>query len=435
MKRLIQSIVLVSTFCLSIAGCKAPEAALEGGVSAGLVEPLLSDIQEEESSDDLSDMMVLSEALLLAKRSHVEEHTFRDLVYSAVDGMLQSLDPHSSFLPPEPLNELEEETSGHFGGVGLSVAPATDGVKVLAPIEDSPAFKAGIQSGDTITEIDGKPLKGMPLDEAVKTMRGEDGSNVKVTVKRASGEKVQVPLVREEIKMTSVKGAADLGDGLGYLRITQFSQSVPEDFAKAIQQFHKENVKGLVIDLRNNPGGLLEAAVAVAEQVLPKGSEIVSVKGRQTDGTPREFVAGVCDVRDTKLPLAVLVNHSSASASEILAGALKAHKRAVIIGEPTYGKASVQNVIRLATRPDCAVRLTTAYYYTPDGQLIHGKGITPDVIVAMSQDDWQRVQRQRLMSEVPGGKSIAGTPADPQLERAREVLKGAAILNGGGEKK
>jgi carboxyl-terminal processing protease len=435
MQRLIHSIIMLSAVGLSLVGCKAPETALSNKAAAAEpVEPILSDLQAEETADDLSDMMVLSEAILLAKRSHVEEHTFRDLVYSAVDGMLQSLDPHSSFLPPEPLSELEEETSGHFGGVGLSVAPGTDGVKVLAPIEDSPAFKAGIQAGDTITAIDGKPLKGMSLDEAVKTMRGEDGSNVKVTVKRASGEKVQVPLVREEIKMTSVKGTADLGDGLGYLRITQFSQSVPEDFAKALQQFHKEGAKGLVIDLRNNPGGLLESAVAVAEQILPKGSEIVSVKGRQTDGTPREFVAGACDARDTKLPLAVLVNHSSASASEILAGALKAHKRAVIVGEQTYGKASVQNVIRLATRPDCAIRLTTAYYYTPDGKLIHGKGIAPDIVVAMSQDDWQRIQRQRLMSEIPGGKSISGIPADPQLERAKEVLKGAEILNGGEKK-
>lgn len=381
------------------------------------------------------DVAVLTEAMLLVQRYYVSEKPFRDVVYGAVDGMLTELDPNSSFLPPRPLANLEEETKGSFGGIGLSVGVENGGVKVISPIEDSPAFKAGIHAGDTITAVDGKKLENVSVDEAIKVMRGEKGTPVKVTVERPSGEKVDVSLVRDDIRLTSVKGVRALGDGIGYLRITQFNEPVSDEFAKALAKLEKEKMTGLVIDLRDNPGGLLESAVGVAEQVLKKGDEIVSVRGRDPQKARQRFEAGDCAHRNTSVPIAVLVNGGSASASEILAGALRAHKRAILVGERTYGKASVQNVIKLSLRPDCAIRLTTGYYYTPDGKMIHGVGIVPDVQVAVTREAWRQAQMKRLYDEMPGavGGGMQGLMKvkDEQLERAKEALKSARILNKG----
>ena len=390
-------------------------------------------VKDEAAFDDIA---VLTEAMLLVRRYYVEEKPFKDVVYGAINGMLTELDPNSSFLPPKPLASLEEETRGSFGGIGVNVGVEHGEVKVIAPIEDSPAFKAGIHAGDTITAVDGKKLEGVSMGEAVTAMRGEKGTPVKVTVERENGEKVEVALVRDDIKLTSVKGVRSLGDGIGYLRITQFSEPVAVDFAQALAGLDKEKITELIIDLRDNPGGLLESAVGVAEQMLPKGKEIVTVRGREGVKPQQRFESGPCGRRFTDLPIAVLVNGGSASASEIVAGALKAHGRAVLVGETTYGKASVQNVIKMALRPDCAVRLTTGYYYTPDGKMIHGKGIVPDVVVAMTKAEWRQAQMRRLYDEMPGAvtggmqKLVPGAK-DEQLERAKEVLKGARILHKG----
>lgn len=382
------------------------------------------------------DLAVLTEALLLVQRHYVEDVPLQEIIYGAIDGMLLGLDPNSSFLPPKPLAVLEEETRGSFGGIGVSVGLEKDGVKVIAPIEDSPAFKAGIHAGDTIKAVDGVKMSGVSMDDAVKAMRGDKGSEVMVTVERANGETVDVALVRDDIKLASVKGVRELGDGIGYLRITQFSEHAGEDFAQAMTRLEKAKVKELILDLRDNPGGLLESAVAVAEQVLERGAEIVSVRGRDDERPQQRFEAGPCENRFTQIPLAVLVNGGSASAAEIVAGALKAHKRAVLVGETTYGKASVQNVIKLALRPDCAVRLTTGYYYTPDGAMIHGKGIAPDVAVPVSKSAWRQAQMRRMFEEMPAAASSGMTNMvndvrDMQLERAQELLKGARILNKG----
>jgi carboxyl-terminal processing protease len=402
----------------------APEAA---GVAATAIE------EDEAAFDDIA---VLTEAMLLVRRYYVEERPFKDVVYGAINGMLTELDPNSSFLPPKPLANLEEETRGSFGGIGVSVGVDRGGIKVIAPIEDSPAFKAGIHAGDTITAVDGKKLAGLPMDAAVNAMRGEKGTPVKVTVERENGDRVEVALVRDDIKVTNVKGVRALGEGIGYLRITQFSEPVAADFAKALAGLDKEKITELIIDLRDNPGGLLESAVGVVEQVLPKGKEIVTVRGREGSKPQQRFESGPCERRFTDLPIAVLVNGGSASASELVAGALKAHKRAVLVGETTYGKASVQNVIKMALRPDCAVRLTTGYYYTPDGKMIHGKGIVPDVHVAMTKAEWRQAQMRRLYDEVPGAvtggmQKLVPEAKDEQLERAKEVLKGARILHKG----
>lgn len=385
---------------------------------------------------EFDDLAVLTEAMLLVQRYYVDEKPFKDVVYGAINGMLTELDPNSSFLPPQPLATLEEETKGSFSGIGVSVGVEREGVKVIAPIEDSPAFKAGIHAGDMITAVNGKRLENVSMDEAVKVMRGEKGTPVKVTVERSTGEKVDLSIIRDDIKLTSVKGIRSLGDGIGYVRITQFSESAAEDFAKALATLEKEKITDLIIDLRDNPGGLLESAVGVAEQVLPKGKEIVTVRGRDGVKAQQRFEAGSCDHRNTDLPIAVLVNGGSASASEILAGALKAHKRAVLVGEKTYGKASVQNVIKLALRPDCAVRLTTGYYYTPDGRMIHGTGILPDIQVPVAKAEWRQAQMKRLYDEMPeaahgGMQNLMQGVKDEQLERAKQMLKSAHILNKG----
>ncbi|HRT30191.1 MAG TPA: S41 family peptidase [Kiritimatiellia bacterium] len=382
------------------------------------------------------DLAVLTEALLLVQRHYVEEVPLQKMIYGAIDGMLLGLDPNSSFLPPEPLAELEEETRGSFSGIGVTVGLEKEGVKVIAPVEDSPAFKAGIHAGDTIKAVDGVELSGTSIEEAVEAIRGDKGSEVKVTVKRADGETVDVTLVRDDIKLDSVKGVRELGDGIGYLRITQFNEHAGEDFAQAMAHLKKAEVTELILDLRDNPGGLLESAVAVTEQVLERGAEIVSVRGRDSKRPQQRYEAGPCKNRFTKIPLAVLVNGNSASAAEIMAGALKAHKRAVLVGETTYGKASVQNVVKLALRPDCAVRLTTGYYYTPDDMMIHGKGIAPDVAVPVSKHVWRQVQMRRMFEERPGATrndmtNTVNDVRDVQLERAQEVLKSARVPNNG----
>lgn len=413
-------------------GCVAPRPEAPAPQAAEAAAPAKA-LEREASFDDLA---VLTEALLLVQRHYVEERPFRDVVYGAIDGMLAELDPNSSFLPPKPLADLEEETKGSFGGIGVSVGVQDGGVKVIAPIEDSPAFKAGIHAGDTITAVDGKKLEGTSVDEAVKAMRGEKGSPVKITVERPNGDKAELALVRDEIKLTPVKGVRALGEGIGYVRITQFNEPAVEDFSKALAALEKDRITDLIIDLRDNPGGLLESAVGIAEQILPRGKEIVTVRGRDGVEAQQRFEAGPCERRFTDVPIAVLVNGGSASASEILAGALKAHKRAVLVGEKTYGKASVQNVIKLALRPDCAVRLTTGFYYTPDGKLIHGTGIEPDVQVPVSKSEWRQAQMKRLYEESPGSSTggmqnlMPGVKDEP-LERAKDLLKGARILKKG----
>ncbi|MBP5319580.1 MAG: S41 family peptidase [Kiritimatiellae bacterium] len=417
----------MAVFLVAVAGCRTRtgEGVAEADPEVPVEETIYCDeAAEEVSGDELSDLLLLSEALLLTRRSYVEEHTYRELIYAAIDGMLKSLDPHSSFLAPDPLEKLEEEMGGHFGGVGLSVESATDGVKVLSPMEDSPAAQAGIKTGDTITAVDGKPLKGMALEDAVKTMRGEKGSGVKMTVRRASGEQVEIPVVRDEIRVTSVKGASMLPDEVGYVQIAQFSATVAEDFAKALAFFREKGAKGLVIDLRNNLGGQLDAAVGVAEQLLPSGVEIVSLKGRQQDGKPTRYRAKRKVAREVDLPVAVLVNGKTASAAEILSGALQAHHRGVLVGERTFGKASAQNVVHMALRPDCAVRLTTAYYYTPDGKLIHGKGLEPDVKVPLSPAEQQMVLVRQIRSARGGqGTTDDQKMPDRQLDAALAHLK------------
>lgn len=369
---------------------------------------------------------LLVETLLLVKRNYVEEQSFRDLLYGAINGMLLSLDPHSTFLVPEAYEALQEDAQGSFCGIGVTIGVQSGMLTVIAPIEDSPAFKLGLLAGDRIAAIEDATSADMTVDQAVTRLRGSCGTPVCVTIQRAGMEPFDVTIVREEIRLTSVKGARLMDDGFGYLRITQFGEKTPSEFIEAWTGLTGQGLRGLVVDLRGNPGGLLDSAVEVAQNFLPAKSVVVSIRGRQGSKQERIFYAQGRQ-HDIDLPLVVLINRGSASAAEIVAGALQDHNRAVIVGETSFGKASVQNVIPVQTRPTCAVKLTTSHYFTPSGRLIDKKGINPDESVPMDPGVWRQVQLKRLYEEMPDAypvatrESVADT-VDTQLEKAIALL-------------
>ncbi|HEX5394636.1 MAG TPA: S41 family peptidase [Rhodocyclaceae bacterium] len=331
------------------------------------------------------------------KQGYVEPVDDKKLLTYAISGMLSNLDPHSTYLDADAFKDLQVSTQGEFGGLGIEVGMEDGFVKVVSPIEDTPAYKAGVQAGDFIIKLDDTPVRGMTLSDAVKRMRGKPKTPIRLTIVRKGEPKpIEITIVRDKIKVQSVK-AKVLDDSFGYVRVTQFQEETTADVVKALDKMNKDakgNLRGLVLDLRNDPGGLLNSAVGVSAAFLPAKALVVSTDGR-TDDAKRKFLAipedyqrGRGDVlkdlpagsRD--IPMVVLVNGGSASASEIVAGALQDHKRAVIMGTQTFGKGSVQTVLPLSN--STAIKLTTARYYTPSGRSIQAKGITPDVIVEES---------------------------------------------------
>lgn len=332
----------------------------------------------KEETDTYEMLNLFGEVMERAKVSYVEDVTDKKLIESAINGMLVSLDPHSSYLDAQSFKYMNEQTKGKFGGLGIEVTMENGVVKVVSPIDDTPASKAGIKPGDYITHIDGEQVIGMSLNDAVDKMRGKIGSKVKLTVRRINEKPLEFTLKREEIKIQSVKSGVKSKD-VAYVRITSFSEDTDKMVEKAVNKAKKElknNLKGVVIDVRNNPGGLLDQAVNVSDLFLDKG-EIVSTRSKNVQDTVK-YNAKSGDIAKG-LPIVVLVNDGSASASEIVAGALQDHKRAVILGEKTFGKGSVQTVIPLGKYG--AMRLTTARYYTPSGRSIQAMGIVPDVEV------------------------------------------------------
>ncbi|MCO4030540.1 S41 family peptidase, partial [Pseudomonas aeruginosa] len=310
----------------------------------------------------LDELRTFAEVLDRVKAAYVEPVDDKTLLENAIKGMLSNLDPHSAYLGPEDFAELQESTSGEFGGLGIEVGSEDGFIKVVSPIDDTPAARAGIQPGDLIVQIDGKPTKGQSMTEAVDSMRGKAGSPITLTIVRDGGRPFDVELKRAIIKVKSVKSQV-LEPGYAYLRITQFQVNTGEEVVKALNQLRKDNkgrLKGLVLDLRNNPGGVLQSAVEVADAFLTKGL-IVYTKGRIANSELR-FSADPADPSD-KVPLVVLINGGSASAAEIVAGALQDQKRAILMGTDSFGKGSVQTVLPLNN--DRALKLTTALYYTP----------------------------------------------------------------------
>ena len=333
---------------------------------------------KDEDVNSYELLNLFGEVMERAKANYVEEVSDKQLIEAAINGMLTSLDPHSSYLDEKDFKYMNEQTSGKFGGLGIEITMEQGVVKIVSPIDDTPAFKAGLKPGDYITHIDGETIIGMSLNEAVDKMRGKPGTKVKLTIRRINEKPFDVTLKREEIKTQSVK--TDIkDDDVFYIRIGSFSEDVDTDIKKAfekVQKNRKEPLKGIVLDVRNNPGGLLDQAVAVSSLFLNQG-EVVSTRARNEEDTLRYSAKGK-DITNG-MPIVVIINNGSASASEIVAGALQDHKRAVIIGEKSFGKGSVQTVVPLGDYG--AMRLTTAKYYTPSGRSIQATGIEPDIVV------------------------------------------------------
>jgi len=362
--------------------------------------------------------------------------TYQDLVYGALKGMLNTLDPHSEFMEPEKYKELQNDTQGAFGGLGIVVSMKDNFVTVVAPMDDSPGFKAGIMSGDRIIRIDGVSTEKMSLPDAVKSLRGDPGSEVKLSVFRPSSGQIQdFKLTRSVITVDMVKDVHGkkefpLGeDKIGYIRLVQFGEKTSDDLEQALTRLKKEGMQGLVLDLRWNPGGLLDQAVDVCEKFLPRGQLIVSTEGRNAAQNSRRTANGHGDELHG-MPIVVLINLGSASASEIVAGCLQDLKRAIVLGEKSFGKGSVQSILPL--QDGSALRLTTAKYYTPSHKVIHEEGITPDIAVPMSDLEERDIQLQRA----PGGleslpekdRERVSNAQDPQLDRAMDLLKGITLF-------
>jgi len=379
-------------------GSKLKNIGLVGlGLIAGIAGSMQFDAMAQRNANSplpIEELRTLADVFGLIKTDYVEPVEDKKLLTEAISGMVSSLDPHSAFLDKKAFKELREGTQGKFVGLGIEVGMEDGYVKVISPIEDSPAFKAGLKSGDLITRLDSTPVKGMTLDEAVKRMRGEPNTKITLTVARKEEDKpLLITIVRQEIKVQSVKGKM-IEPGFGWIRVSQFQEPTVEDLAKKINQLYQQepNMKGLVLDLRNDPGGVLPGAIGVSAAFLPKDVPVVSTNGQLPDSKAtyyarREFYgtrAGTDPLARLpegikKVKMVVLVNSGSASASEIVAGALQDYKRAVIMGTQTFGKGSVQTIRQLSA--DTAVKLTTARYYTPNGRAIQAKGIVPDLLV------------------------------------------------------
>lgn len=322
-------------------------------------------------------LKVFTEVLSIVKRTYVEDVKIKDLIYGAIKGMMSSLDPHSGFMSPDAYKEMQVDTKGEFGGLGIQIGIKDSALTVIAPIEDTPAYKAGIKSGDRIIKIGDQGTKDMSLMDAVNKMRGPKDTTVSLTIMREGWKEPQIfSLKRDIIKIKSVK-YRKLDSGIGYIKITQFQEQTAADLTAALTKLNEEKTDSLVLDLRNNPGGLLNSAVDVASHFLPKDKLVVYIKDRSGERT--EYKTGGFNSYDEKPLMIVLVNQGSASASEIVAGALKDWHRAVILGVQTFGKGSVQSVIPLSD--GSGLRLTTARYYTPSGTSIQSTGINPDIVV------------------------------------------------------
>ncbi len=358
-------------------------------------------------------LRLFTEVLSIVQNQYVDEVPPKDLIYSAIKGTLRGLDAHSSFLDPESYREMQVETSGSFGGLGIEITLKDDILTVVAPIDGTPAYRAGLHTGDRIVKIDGLSTKDMQLADAVKRMRGKPGSKVTISVVREGwAEPKDFDIVREQIRVQSVR-TAEMGDGVEYLRLRQFQEQSPHDLEAALEKFSKNGMKALILDLRNNPGGLLTAAVEVSEKFIDDGKLVVYTEGRVKNQNMR--FSAHAKRGYTQMPMVVLVNGGSASASEIVAGALQDHGRATIVGTQTFGKGSVQTIIPLSD--GSGLRLTTAKYFTPKARAIHGKGITPDVVVEVPKEP---APRERPL---PSADPLDDLKKDVQVQKALEVIK------------
>ena len=442
-----------STICTNLFTV-ALAANLVCGVSA-YSEEAAARKEAEEAEPSPYEMYMLFSTVVEQVRSHyVDEDkcSYKDLVYDALRGMLGSLDPHSQFMDEDDFKELKEDTSGKFGGLGITIGMKDSVLTVIAPMEDTPAFRAGILSGDKILEIDGDSTADFLLDEAVKRLRGTPGTQVAVKIFRPKTQLVKTfTLTRAVINVPSVKNTRLFDGGIGYVRMLQFGENTAADLQTELDSLKEQGAKALVLDLRSNPGGLLSAAVEVAQKFLKRGDLVVFTRVRGGRIEHSYHAKPRPDASFPYCPMAILINGYSASASEIVAGALQDHHRAILVGEKSFGKGSVQTIVPLDDGK-VALRLTTAKYYTPSERIIHENGIEPDIVVPMSAADWRRVIiAQNRADESSGDEELAsadegwtdanGEPipdaasaedsadaaadaTDFQLERACDMLRG-----------
>lgn len=397
---------------------------------------------------DYESIELFTDVLAIVKKSYVEEVDTKKLIYGAINGMLAALDPHSSFMPPDTYKELKLDTKGEFGGLGIEISIKDGILTVISPIEDTPAYRAGIKAGDQILKIDDKFTKDLTIMDAVKRMRGVKGTKVTLTIMREGFDKPKdFPLTRDIIQVKSIKFKM-LDDGYGYVRIAQFQEKTADDLQKALDSLNesaKGKLNGLVLDLRNDPGGLLDQAVKVSETFLAEGKLIVYTEGREKDAQMK--FSSRAGKKQPDYPIVALINSGSASASEIVAGALQDHKRAVVMGVQSFGKGSVQTIIPLSD--NSGLRLTTAKYYTPSGRSIQAKGIVPDIVVERIELDVKEKKESMHLREkdlenhfendkkeqstekaetLPLYKTDEQVKNDYQLLRALDLLKGWEIL-------
>ena len=419
--------------------------SLSIGVGPGVLHAVSAEETVPEATP-IQDLQAFAEIFGRIKKDYVEAVDDKSLIESAIRGMLSGLDPHSSYLSAEEFKDLKVGTTGEFGGLGIEVGLEDGFIKVIAPIDDTPAERAGIKAGDLIIRLDDQSVKGMSLEEAVNLMRGKPGTEITLSIVREEEEKpIKVTLTRDVIKVASVKGRL-LEDVFGYVRISQFQARTSEDLLETVTRLKEEadpELKGLVLDLRNNPGGVLNGAVAVSDAFLTDGV-IVYTKGRD-DASRLDFSAAPDDLLEGA-PMVVLVNEGSASASEIVAGALQDHRRAVIMGSRTFGKGSVQTIIQLNTQ--AAIKLTTARYFTPSGRSIQAEGIDPDISLSSvkvslaEQPEVKRLKEADLSRHLKNGngkdeenveeesedETVALVEEDYGLNEALNLLKGLSLL-------
>ncbi len=397
----------------------------------------LSGTEKKGKKDDLYRQVELfSDALAIIQADYVDETKPKDLIYGALKGMLSSLDPHSQFMTPEEYNELKVDTEGKFGGLGIEITIKDGLLTIVTPIEDTPAWKAGLKANDRIVRINNELTRDMTLTEAVKRMRGKPGEAVNLSILRESEKKIlEFKIVRDIIKIKDIKEARILEDGIGYIRLIEFREDTPRDFSAALDNLRKQGIAALILDLRNNPGGLLDVAVKVAEKFIPDGKMVVYTKGRKNVQN-LEFISHTrSPIAD--LPMIVMINEGSASGSEIVAGALQDYRRAIILGTKSFGKGSVQTVIPLSD--GSALRLTTSKYFTPLGKEIHGKGVLPDIVVEegkielASKEENLPPNPQEVFQELqskekkPPEEKTFDYKSDNQLMRAVDLLKALEI--------
>jgi carboxyl-terminal processing protease len=405
---------------------------LLGAISAVLGQETQSGKSEEDNG--YAQISIFAKALELIRQDYVDQNktSYHDLINAAMKGMLSSLDPHSQFMDPDDFRDMQDDTRSRFNGLGIEVSMKNGLPTVITAMEDTPAAKAGVLSGDQILRINGISTERMDLQDAINVLRGPAGAKITLTLLRPSTKEIkEYTMQRAEVKIQSVKGARLLDPELtgpfkiGYIRLVQFNEPTADELSKAIDELQKQGMQALILDLRNNPGGLLNSAVDVCAQFLPPNTKVVSTQGRVASQQHDYSTSGAKKERPN-FPMVLLINEGSASGAEIVAGALKDLHRAVLVGETTFGKGSVQNVMQL---PDgSAVRFTTAKYYTPSKQVIQGNGVTPNIRVAMTAEQERSLFALRNAGDMKpeDEKSIIRTK-DPQMLRAIDALKGVMI--------